>query len=102
MLLLVSSRCWRAEWVVVKWQHAYSMGCAVGLLTTNLDVLCAPYCLQATKGNRSISFYTLPEYEEWREANNTRGWTTKYYKASQGARLCVVYVCNIGGSRHRR
>lgn len=37
-------------------------------------------CMQATKGKESISFYTLPEYEEWRESHNTRGWTIKYYK----------------------
>ena len=23
----------------------------------------------------------MPEYEEWREGRNNRGWTIKYYKA---------------------
>lgn len=42
-----------------------------------------PPCPQATKGRDSISFYTLPEYEEWREAHNTRGWSIKYYKVGR-------------------
>lgn len=41
---------------------------------------------QATKGRESISFYTLPEYEEWKESNNTRGWTIKYYKVRPRSR----------------
>jgi len=36
--------------------------------------------VQATKGKQSISFYTMPEYEEWKENNSTRGWSIKYYK----------------------
>lgn len=36
--------------------------------------------LQVTKGRESHSFYTLPEYETWRERANTRGWKIKYYK----------------------
>ena len=37
---------------------------------------------QATKGKESISFYTLPEYEEWKDRTNLRGWNIKYYKVS--------------------
>lgn len=36
---------------------------------------------QATKGKESFSFFSLPEYAEWR--NNTENWKTyriKYYK----------------------
>ena len=41
-----------------------------------------PYILfaQATKGNQSKSFYTMPEYESWCEGVNTSGWKIKYYK----------------------
>jgi hypothetical protein len=42
--------------------------------------------LQVRKGNRSQSFYTMPEYEAWRESlANTRdanGWDIKYYKGA--------------------
>ena len=46
---------------------------------------------QVTKGKESISFYTMPEYEEWREAHPARGWSVKYYKvrsAGRGSGLC--------------
>ena len=34
------------------------------------------------KGRDSISFYTLPEYDNWKEARggSVRGWKIKYYK----------------------
>jgi DNA topoisomerase-2 len=34
------------------------------------------------KGNKTHTFFTLPEYENWREStgNNAKGWTVKYYK----------------------
>ncbi|CAK9876172.1 unnamed protein product [Sphagnum jensenii] len=38
--------------------------------------------VKATNKNRVLSFYTLPEYESWKESLNgeTKGWTIKYYK----------------------
>ena len=37
--------------------------------------------VKVTRGEESLSFYTLPEYEAWAEANNGgHGWTSKYYK----------------------
>ncbi|CAG8622241.1 2429_t:CDS:10, partial [Paraglomus occultum] len=38
--------------------------------------------VKATKGkSREISFYTIPEYETWKAANNNgKGWIIKYYK----------------------
>lgn len=39
-----------------------------------------PPVLQATKGKQSISFYTLPEYETWKEETGGHGWKIKYYK----------------------
>ena len=33
------------------------------------------------KGKQEVSFFTIPEYEVWRERNDQgRGWTIKYYK----------------------
>jgi len=35
----------------------------------------------ASKGNTKHSFYTVPEYEKWKKANNEgKGWKVKYYK----------------------
>ena len=38
--------------------------------------------IKATKGKQAQVFYTLPEYENWKAANDgaTRGWHIKYYK----------------------
>jgi len=37
--------------------------------------------VKVTKKGREISFYTLPEYEQWKEdTNNGKGWKIKYYK----------------------
>lgn len=39
--------------------------------------------VRATKKNRKLDFFTLPEYEEFKreiEARNSKGWTIKYYK----------------------
>ena len=37
---------------------------------------------QATKRNRVLAFYTIPEYEAWREAEGAVGWDIKYYKGA--------------------
>ncbi|KAL7748705.1 DNA topoisomerase 2 [Sorochytrium milnesiophthora] len=37
--------------------------------------------VKCRKGNRSVAFFTLPEYEEWKRQNQEgRGWHIKYYK----------------------
>jgi DNA topoisomerase-2 len=38
--------------------------------------------MQATNRTRTLAFYTMPEYEAWKEslAGETKGWTIKYYK----------------------
>ncbi|KAG0244718.1 DNA topoisomerase [Mortierella sp. GBAus27b] len=37
--------------------------------------------VKATSGNKKVTFFTIPEFEVWKEANNGgRGWTTKYFK----------------------
>ena len=35
--------------------------------------------LQATKGKQKLAFFTMPEYEAWKETA-APGWTIKYYK----------------------
>ncbi|KAJ9091384.1 DNA topoisomerase 2 [Naganishia friedmannii] len=33
------------------------------------------------KGKQELTFYTMPQYEEWKEqTNNGKGWDSKYYK----------------------
>jgi hypothetical protein len=36
--------------------------------------------IKARKGKETLSFYNLPEYEEWKSTTDTKGWTIKYYK----------------------
>lgn len=37
--------------------------------------------VRVTKGNQAISFFTLPEYEFWKEATpDCKKWIMKYYK----------------------
>lgn len=36
--------------------------------------------VQARKGKQTLAFYTMPEYEMWKDSNNTAGWDIKYYK----------------------
>lgn len=37
--------------------------------------------VKVTKGKQVLTFYTMPQYEEWKEQNNDgRGWDAKYYK----------------------
>ena len=40
-----------------------------------------PIVKTTKKGSEEITFYTLPQYREWRQKNNDgKGWTVKYYK----------------------
>jgi DNA topoisomerase-2 len=37
--------------------------------------------VRVTKAKKTKAFFTLPQYEAWKEENNGgKGWTTKYYK----------------------
>ena len=38
--------------------------------------------VKVSKGKKSETFFTLPQYEQWREGtgNNAKGWKIKYYK----------------------
>jgi len=36
--------------------------------------------LKAKKGSQELKFYNEGEYEQWKNENDTKGWTIKYYK----------------------
>ncbi len=36
--------------------------------------------VKATKGSKTIAFYTQYDYEEWQRSGESRGWKVKYYK----------------------
>lgn len=39
--------------------------------------------VKVTRGKRELSFFTIPEYEAWKEeTNNGQGWHIKYYKVT--------------------
>ena len=64
--------------------------------------------LKAKKGNETLVFYNDGEYEAWKHANDTKGWSVKYYKGlgtSTGkefreyfARKKVVWFSHTGNS----
>lgn len=42
--------------------------------------------VKAKKGNKQLAFYTMPQYEEWKEQlGDEKGWTIKYLKVSRAA-----------------
>lgn len=58
--------------------------------------------IRVWKGKQQHTFYTMPQYEEWKAANNDgRGWESKYYKGlgSSGPEDAVKYFSDLG--RHR-
>ena len=58
--------------------------------------------MQATKRSRVLSFYTIPEYEEWREGEGGSGWEIKYYKGlgTSTKEEAIEYFSDI--DRHRK
>jgi len=58
--------------------------------------------IKVTKGKESISFFTLPEYENWCEQADTKGWKVKYYKGlgTSTAAEAKEYFAAIG--QHRK
>ncbi|KAL8098365.1 DNA topoisomerase 2 isoform X2 [Apium graveolens] len=59
--------------------------------------------VKATKNdstNKVLSFYTIPEYENWKETlgNALRGWTIKYYKGlgTSDAKEAKEYFSDLG------
>jgi len=53
--------------------------------------------VKATKGQRSETFYTMPEYEAWKEATGAKGWSIKYYKGlgTSTAKEAKDYFANL-------
>lgn len=58
--------------------------------------------VKATKGDQSISFFTIPEYEAWKEKTNLKGWKIKYYKGlgTSQAREMQEYFSDL--PKHRK
>jgi hypothetical protein len=47
---------------------------------------------QVSKNKKEISFFTIPEYEQWKEeTNDGRGWKIKYFKVSL-SRLISLFL----------
>jgi DNA topoisomerase-2 len=59
--------------------------------------------IKVTKGREARAFYTVPEYEAWREATGGRGWRVKYYKGlgTSTAAEAKEYFANIEAHRKR-
>mmetsp|Transcript_34834 Transcript_34834/g.78540 ORF Transcript_34834/g.78540 Transcript_34834/m.78540 type:complete len:1274 (-) Transcript_34834:278-4099(-) len=54
--------------------------------------------VKATKGKQAISFYTMPEYEAWKEqTDGGKGYRTKYYKGlgTSTSKEAKEYFCKI-------
>jgi DNA topoisomerase II len=54
--------------------------------------------VKCTKGNNSLSFFTIPEYQQWKAANNDgHGWKIKYYKGlgTSSAAEAKEYFSNL-------
>tara|TARA_B110000977_G_C11083186_1_gene493622 strand:+ start:1004 stop:4255 length:3252 start_codon:yes stop_codon:yes gene_type:complete len=50
------------------------------LLQTDFITAMVTPVIKASRSNTVHSFYTLPDYNIWKEANGTSGWNIKYYK----------------------
>jgi len=51
-----------------------------GLLRSGLLCTLLTPILKASKGKSTLSFYSIPEFNAWKEANSLTGWKIKYYK----------------------
>lgn len=50
------------------------------LLQTDFITAMVTPVIKATRGNTVHSFYTLPDFNSWKDEHNTNGWQIKYYK----------------------
>lgn len=58
--------------------------------------------MKVTKGKKDKTFFTIPEYENWKEENNDgRGWISKYYKGlgTSTAADAKKYFSNMNSHR---
>lgn len=51
-----------------------------GLLQSGFLCTLLTPILKASKGKSVLSFYSIPEFNQWKEANSLNGWKVKYYK----------------------
>jgi DNA topoisomerase II len=51
-----------------------------GLLKSGFLCTLLTPILKASKGKSVLSFYSLPEFNQWKESNSLHGWKIKYYK----------------------
>lgn len=51
-----------------------------GLLKTGFLCTLLTPILKAFKGKTTYSFYSIPEFNTWKDTNSTQGWKIKYYK----------------------
>lgn len=51
-----------------------------GLMRTGFLCTLLTPILKASKGKSTISFYSIPEFNTWKENNSLSGWKIKYYK----------------------
>lgn len=51
-----------------------------GLLKTGFLCTLLTPILKALKGKSTISFYSIPEFNAWKDKNDLKGWKIKYYK----------------------
>ena len=64
--------------------------------------------VKCAKGKKTHTFFTLPEYESWKEStgNDAKGWTIKYYKglgtstSNEGKQIFVSLYLNIWIMHH--
>lgn len=59
--------------------------------------------IKVSKGKQVLPFYTLPEYDNWKESQGgvTKGWTIKYYKGlgTSTAAEAKGYFADLGFHR---
>ena len=51
-----------------------------GLMKTGFLCTLLTPILKAMKGKSTLSFYSLPEFNQWKDSNSLAGWKIKYYK----------------------
>ena len=53
--------------------------------------------VKVTKGSRSKSFFTIPQYQTFSESPEAKGWTCKYYKGlgTSTAEEAKEYFANL-------
>ena len=67
----------------------------------NSKRLCCPSHF-AVSGRNELAFYTVPEYNVWKEGHaNGKGWNAKYYKVSGCLAWAYRFSVGVGGCVQR-